>query len=293
MTRNANFAVVAAILSMICVQGGASFAKQLFPAIGPIATTTLRIGLSAILLYIINRPKLLTFNRKQWLYCALYGIGIAVMNLVFYMAIQRIPLGLGVTIEFVGPLFLAFALSKKWTDIIWAALALTGILLIVPWKSNGVDPVGLGLALLAGTFWAVYIMMGAKLSKIMEGKQAVTTGMLIATLFIVPFSIYDGAILNLNFSHFSKGLLVAILSSALPFSLDMIALGKLPAKTFSILTSLQPAFAALSGLLFLHEYLSIYQWLSVFCVVLASIGTTIFSKRAEPKTEQVKINQQN
>ncbi len=279
--RNTNIAVAAAILSMIYVQGGASFAKQLFPAIGPIATTTLRIGLSAILLYAINRPKLRTFNKQQWMYCGLYGIGIAVMNLIFYMAIQRIPLGLGVTIEFVGPLFLAFVLSKKWTDVIWAVLALTGILVIVPWKSNGIDPIGLGLALLAGVFWAVYILMGAKLSKVMEGKQAVTTGMMIATVFIVPFALMDGAILNINTGQFSKGLLVAILSSALPFSLDMMALGRLPAKTFSILTSLQPAFGALSGLIFLHEYLSINQWVSVLCVVLASIGTTIFSRKQE------------
>lgn len=280
MTRNSNIAVFAAILSMICVQGGASFAKQLFPVIGPIATTTLRIGLAAILLYLINRPKLFTFTKQQWLYCGIYGVGIAVMNLIFYMAIQRIPLGLGVTIEFVGPLFLAFALSRKWLDILWASLALTGILLIVPWQSNGVDLLGLGLALLAGAFWAVYILMGAKLSKIMDGRQAVTTGMIIATGFILPFAFLDGSIMNLNFGLFGKGLLVAILSSALPFSLDMFALGKMPAKTFSVLASLQPAFGALSGLLILGEFLSFSQWLSVFCVVLASIGTTVFNNKS-------------
>jgi inner membrane transporter RhtA len=289
MIRNTNFAVTAAILSMICVQGGASFAKQLFPAIGPIATTALRIGLSAIILYLITRPKLHTFTKQQWLYCSAYGLGIAVMNLIFYMAIQRIPLGLGVTIEFVGPLFLAFALSRKLLDVVWAVLACVGILLIVPWQSNGVDLLGLLFALLAGTFWAVYIMMGSKVSKIMEGRQAVSAGMIIATLFILPFALWDGAILNLNLSLFGKGLLVAILSSALPFSLDMIALGKLPTKTFSILTSLQPAFAALSGLVFLHEFLTVTQWLSVACVVLASIGTTVFSKRNVqiPKNQEV------
>ncbi|MFD1166896.1 DMT family transporter [Sphingobacterium daejeonense] len=289
MIRNTKFAVTAAILSMICVQGGASFAKQLFPAIGPIATTALRIGLSAIILYLITRPKLYTFTKQQWLYCSAYGLGIAVMNLIFYMAIQRIPLGLGVTIEFVGPLFLAFALSRKLLDVVWAALACAGILLIVPWQSNGVDPLGLLFALLAGTFWAVYILMGSKVSRIMEGRQAVSAGMIIATLFILPIALWDGAILHLNLSLFGKGLLVAILSSALPFSLDMMALGKLPTKTFSILTSLQPAFAALSGLVFLHEVLTVTQWLSVACVVLASIGTTVFSKRdgQTPKNQEV------
>jgi inner membrane transporter RhtA len=186
-------------------------------------------------------------------------------------------------------LFLAFALSRKLLDVVWAVLACVGILLIVPWQSNGVDLLGLLFALLAGTFWAVYIMMGSKVSKIMEGRQAVSAGMIIATLFILPFALWDGAILNLNLSLFGKGLLVAILSSALPFSLDMIALGKLPTKTFSILTSLQPAFAALSGLVFLHEFLTVTQWLSVACVVLASIGTTVFSKRNVqiPKNQEV------
>jgi len=285
MTRNTNIAVTAAILSMICVQGGASFAKQLFPAIGPIATTTLRIGLSAIILYCINRPKFLSFNKKQWFYCAIYGVGIAVMNLIFYMAIERIPLGLGVTIEFVGPLFLAFALSRQWLDVLWASLACIGILLIVPWQSNGIDLLGLFYALLAGAFWAVYIIMGSKVSKVMEGRQAVTTGMIIATAFILPFALWDGAIMNLDLNLFGKGLLVAILSSALPFSLDMVALGKLPTKTFSILTSLQPAFGAFSGLLFLREYLTLSQWLSVACVVLASIGSTVFSKKSKNKVE--------
>lgn len=283
--KHANLAVTAALLSMVCVQGGASIAKQLFPALGPIGTSTLRIGLSAILLLLINRPPIFSFNKKQWLYCAIYGLGIAAMNLIFYMAIQRIPLGLGVTIEFIGPLFLAFAFSRKWLDVLWALLACLGILLIVPWQNNSIDIIGLLLAFVAGTFWAVYIVVGGKVSKIMDGRHAVSTGMLIATFFIVPFAIWDGAIMDVTPSLFLKGLGVAIFSSALPFSLDMFALGRLPAKTFSILTSLQPAFGALSGLIFLGEFLTGMQWASVACVVLASIGTTIFSKEESVKAE--------
>ena len=284
--KSTNIAVAAALLSMVCVQGGASIAKQLFPAIGPIGTTTLRIGLSAILLYLINRPPIFSFNAKQWLYCAIYGLGIAAMNLIFYMAIQRIPLGLGVTIEFIGPLFLAFALSRRWLDVLWASLACVGILLIVPWNSNDIDIIGLLLAFTAGTFWAVYIIIGGKVSKIMDGRHAVSTGMLIATAFIIPFALWDGSIMSLTPELFLKGLGVAIFSSALPFSLDMIALGRLPAKTFSILTSLQPAFGALSGLLFLSENLSLLQWLSVGCVVLASMGTTIFGKKTAVHSQE-------
>ncbi|MDE5437453.1 DMT family transporter [Elizabethkingia meningoseptica] len=276
---NSNIAISATLLAIICVQGGASIAKQLFPAIGAIGTVSLRIVLSAIILTLINRPKFMQFTRQKWLYCAAYGFGLASMNLIFYMAIQRIPLGLAVTVEFAGPLFLALALSRKLLDVIWALLACVGILLIVPWQSNNIDLLGLGLAFLAGIFWAVYIIMGGKVSKIMDGKDAVTTGMLFASLLIIPVTIWDGAVFNITPEIFMKGLGVAILSSALPFSLEMVALKRLPAKTFSILMSLEPAFAALSGLVFLSESLTFMQWISIACVIAASIGTTIFNKR--------------
>ncbi|KUY29613.1 EamA family transporter [Elizabethkingia ursingii] len=275
---NTNIAISATLLAIICVQGGASIAKQLFPAIGAIGTVTLRIVLSAIILMLINRPKFSQFTRQMWIYCGFYGTGLAVMNLIFYMAIQRIPLGLAVTVEFAGPLFLALALSRKLLDVIWALLACVGILLIVPWNNDHIDLLGLGLAFLAGMFWALYIVIGGKVAKIMDGKDAVTTGMLFASLVIIPFTVWDGAVFSITPIIFLKGLGVAILSSALPFSLEMVALKKLPAKTFSILMSLEPAFAALSGLVFLSESLSFLQWVSIACVIMASIGTTIFSK---------------
>lgn len=196
------------------------------------------------------------------------------------MSIQRIPLGLGVTVEFIGPLFLALALSRKGMDIVWALLACAGILFIVPWQSNDVDLIGLFLAFLAGVFWAVYIFMGSKVAAIMPGKDAVTTGMLFAAAIIIPFALWDGSLLNLTPLLFLKGLGVAVLSSALPFSLDLVALKQLPAKTFSILTSLQPAFAAFSGLIFLSEKLTTLQWISIACVISASMGATVFSKKA-------------
>lgn len=279
--KSPNKAISAALLSMVSVQGGASIAKQLFPAIGATGTSILRIGLSAVFLTFLNRPKFSTFTKQQWLYCALYGIGIAAMNLIFYLAIQRIPLGLAVTVEFIGPLFLALSLSRKWMDILWGLLACIGILLIVPWQNNDIDLIGLLLAFLAGTFWAVYIVMGSKVTSIMPGKDAVTTGMLFATIIILPCALWDGGVFALTPLLFLKGLGVAIFSSALPFSLDLIALKKIPAKTFSILTSLQPAFAALSGLIFLSENLSIVQWLSIACVISASIGATLFSNKKQ------------
>lgn len=279
MKHKKSKAVPAALFSMICVQSGASIAKQLFPVIGASATSTLRIGLSAILLTIINKPKVWTLSLQQWKYAVFYGLGIGGMNLIFYFAIQRIPLGLAVTVEFVGPLLLALYFSRKLLDVVWALFACAGIMMIVPWSTGSVDPIGLILAFTAGLFWAGYIVVGGRISKVMDSKIAVTTGMWVATLIILPFGIFGGQLGAMDFTVFVKALGVAILSSALPYSLDLMALKELPAKTFSILTSLHPAFAALSGLIFLHEHLSLLQWASIACVIVASLGSTIFGQR--------------
>lgn len=272
-------AIPAVLLSMISVQGGASIAKSLFPVLGAGGTASLRIGLSAVLLVLFFRPNIRKLTAEQWLYCSGYGICLAAMNLIFYYAIQRIPLGLGVALEFVGPLTLALFSSRKILDLFWALLACIGIALLVPWNNAGVDIIGLILALVAGAFWAFYILIGGKILKKVKRGEAVSVGMCIATLFILPFGIFSGDLDVLNGKWLLVGLGVALLSSAVPFSLDLIALGKIPSKTFSILMSLQPAFGALSGLVFLNEILSISQCLSILCVIVASIGATIFRKK--------------
>lgn len=273
-------AIPATIAAMVCVQSGASIAKRLFPILGPAGTSSLRIGISAILLFFINRPKLSALTRQQWLYCLLYGGCIAGMNLIFYCAIERIPLGLGVTLEFTGPLMLALVTSRKITDIVWAILATVGILLIVPWQStSNVDPIGVGFALMAGAFWAGYILAGGKVSKVVDSKTAVSVGTCVAALIILPFGIMSGKLVNLNVYYFTLAFAVAVLSSALPFTFDMIALKKLPPKIFSVLSSLHPAIASLSGFIFLHEILTLNQWASVACVVTASIGMTLSSRK--------------
>lgn len=269
-------AIPAVLLSMLSVQSGSSIAKGLFPVLGASGTCSLRIGLSAIILALINRPNLRGLTLKQWFYCALYGVFLGGMNIFFYLGISRIPLGLGVTIEFVGPLSLALICSRKLKDVAWALLACLGILLIVPWGGGeGIDLIGLLCALLAGTCWALYIVMGGVVSKLATSKQAVTIGLFFATLFILPFGLFSGDLKALNGGYFLLALGVAIFSSAIPFTLDFIGLQKLPAKTFSILMSLHPAFAALFGFLFLNEYLSLNQSLSIICVIIASIGTTL------------------
>lgn len=277
MKNNRRFSIAAVLASMLSVQGGASIAKCLFHMLGPAGAATLRIGLAGILLAIVNRPAIARFSRKEWLYSLFYGLSIGAMNLSFYYGIQRVPLGLGVTVEFIGPLSLAFITSRKITDFLWAVLAGIGIVLIVPWHNNGVDPLGLLFVFVAGVLWAVYIIAGGKITRRMRSSDAVTSGMCIATVFVLPFGVLSGDLLRLNWILLSLGLGVAVFSSALPFTLDLFALKKLPAKTFSILQSLQPAFGALSGLVFLGETLSVTQWTAIICVVLASLGTSVCS----------------
>ncbi len=254
--------VPAVLLSIISVQCGAAIAKGLFPQIGAAATASLRIGLSALILLLAFRPNLYQLNAKQWKYVILYGVCLGVMNMVFYMAIARIPIGLGVTLEFVGPLGVAILGSKKPIDFLWVVLAATGIILITPWTGTGLNLTGVLLALLAGVFWAGYIILGGRISKMMKGGDAVAIGMLFATLVILPFGIYGGGLSTLNPKLIGLGAALALLSSAIPFTLEMKAFKQLPPRTFSILMSLEPAMAFISRTCF---FTGIPQLKRVFC----------------------------
>lgn len=273
--------IPAVLLSIISVQCGAAIAKGLFPQIGAAATASLRIGLSAILLMLAFRPNLSRLNFKQWKYVILYGICLGTMNMIFYMAIARIPVGLGVTLEFVGPLLLAIFGSKKAVDFLWVILAAAGIALIAPWTNTGLDIVGVLLALLAGVFWAGYIILGGRISKIMKGGDAVAIGMVFATIVILPFGIFGGGLGQLSPKLLGLGAALALLSSAIPFTLEIRALKQLPARTFSILMSLEPAMASLAALVFLHEYLSLKECFAVAFVVIASAGSSLTARRAK------------
>ncbi|OKS85354.1 EamA family transporter [Mucilaginibacter polytrichastri] len=275
-------AVPAVLLSIVSVQSGAAIAKGIFPVLGATSTSSLRIGLSALILLLFNRPNIRNLSRTQWKAVALYGLTLGAMNVIFYMAIARIPLALGVALEFIGPLALALTGSKRMIDFVWVILAAVGIALIAPWHHNGLDITGVLLALLAGAFWAAYILLGGRISKIMDGSKAVTIGMVFASLVVLPIAIGDGLISHLKPWMLLSGFALALLSSAIPFTLEMKALKKIPAKTFSILMSLEPAVAAISGLVFLHEYLSLYEWLAVALIIIASAGATLTAKKAAP-----------
>ncbi|MBF4505048.1 DMT family transporter [Flavobacterium sp. JLP] len=271
--------VPAVLLAIISVQSGAAIAKTLFPAIGAAGTASIRIGISAIILFIAYRPNLFKITSQQWRIVVPYGLSLGAMNLIFYMAIERIPIGLAVTLEFIGPLLVAIIGSRRLIDYCWVLLAGAGIVLIAPWTNDRVDSLGVIFALLAGALWAAYIILGGKISKIMNGGQAVSTGMLFAAILILPFGFYENGLANLTPTLFGMGIALALLSSAIPFTLEMKALGQLPPRTFSILMSLEPAAASICAFIFLQENLSFYEILAVVCVVIASAGSTLTAKR--------------
>ena len=267
----------AVLLAIISVQSGAAIAKGLFPAIGAAGTASLRIGISALILLAVYRPNLKKITVEQWKLVIPYGLSLGAMNLIFYLSIERIPIGLAVTLEFIGPLLVAVLGSKRTIDFFWVLLAAAGIVLIAPWSNNGLDILGVVFALLAGALWAAYIILGGKISKIMKGGDAVTIGMLFASILIVPFGILGNGLSNLTPQLLGLGVALALLSSAIPFTLEMKALGQLPARTFSILMSLEPAAASICAFIFLQEYLTFNE---IF-VVIASAGSTITSKTQE------------
>lgn len=271
--------VPAVLLAIISVQCGAAIAKILFPTIGAAGTASIRIGVSALILLLAYRPNLKAITSQQWKIVIPYGLSLGAMNLIFYIAIERIPIGLAVTLEFVGPLLLAIAGSKRLVDYCWVLLAAIGILLIAPWTNDRLDPIGIICALLAGAFWSGYIVLGGRISRIMNDGYAVTTGMLFAALLVLPFGLLDSGLSNLTPKLFGMGVALSLLSSAIPFTLEMKALGKLPPRTFSILMSLEPAAASICAFIFLNESLNLYEILAVICVVIASAGSTLTAKK--------------
>ena len=278
--------VVSILLAVFSVQGGATIAKGLFPAIGAAGTAAIRIGLSALILLAVFLPPVHRLTAAQWRAVVPYGVSIGVMNLIFYQALVRIPLGLAVTLEFVGPLGVAIVSSRRALDGVWVALAAIGIALITPWQAgSNVNALGVAFALAAGGCWAAYIVLGGRVSRVLSGGVAVAAGMSIATLTVLPFAVAGGGLASFVPRLYVAGIGLAVLSSALPFTLEMHALGALPGRTFSILMSLEPAVAALCGLVLLGEHLAPSQWLAVGLVIAASAGATVTARRVPVHVE--------
>lgn len=269
------------LIAMTSVQTGASLAKSLFPAVGAQGTTTLRLVFASILMLLILRPWRATFTAKSLRAVLIYGVALGGMNLLFYMAIRTIPLGIGVALEFTGPLAVALLHSRKITDFVWIVLAVTGLALLIPMgRADSLDQIGALYALGAGVCWAAYIMFGQKAGND-HGVQGAALGVLIAAIFIAPIGIAHAGSALLDPALIPVALGVAILSTALPYTLEMFALTRMPVRTFGTLMSMEPAVGALTGLLFLHESLSLTQWLAIGAIIVASAGATL-TTRDEP-----------
>ena len=260
------------LLGIVSVQLGAAIAKALFGAIGSTGTVALRLIFAALVLLALWRPTL-RMPRRAWLVVSAYGAVLGVMNLCFYLALDRAPLGIVVTIEFLGPLAVALAGSRHLLDALWALLAAAGVVLLAEAR-GGIQLSGLLLALAAGACWAGYILLSAALGRHTSQGSGLALGMTIAAAVAVPVGIADSGTALLDPWILCLGLAVALLSSVIPYSLELEALRHIPPRVFGVLMSLEPAVAALVGLLILGELLHPLQWLAVLCVVTASAGAT-------------------
>jgi inner membrane transporter RhtA len=274
-------AVISATVAMVSFQVGATFAKQLIPAIGAPGTTALRLGLSAVLLLAVLRPWRSPPSRAAWPVLLAYGVSLGAMNWVFYLALRTIPLGVAVAIEFVGPLAVAVLASRRRLDYLWVALAVVGLSLLLPITESGaaLDPAGVLYALAAGVGWALYIVFGQKAGQA-HGPSASTWGLMIAALVTVPLGLADAAPVLLDPRLLPLGIGVAIFSSALPYTLEMVALRRLSARVFGTLMSFEPAIAALAGWVVLREQLTPTQWLAIAAIVSASVGAVASEPRS-------------
>ena len=261
---------------MIFTQTGASFAKMLFPLVGANGATALRLSLAALVLILVFRPWRHRLDRRQWRAVLLYGLAMGAMNLFFYAALAHIPLGIAVALEFTGPLAVALFGARRPLDFVWIGLALAGFALLLPWGDTGneISPLGVVLALCAGACWAGYIIFGQRAGT-GGGAHVAALGVGTAALLALPFGIAGAGTALLDPAILPLGLAVALLSSAIPYALDMVALPHIPARLFGILMSGQPAFAALSGLIILSETLSPGQSAGIAAIIGASIGATL------------------
>ncbi|WLI78433.1 threonine/homoserine exporter RhtA [Kosakonia sp. H02] len=272
--------VVVLLIAMTSIQGGASLAKSLFPLVGAPGVTALRLALGTLILVIIFKPWRLRFTREQRLPLLFYGLALGAMNYMFYLAIQTVPLGIAVALEFTGPLAVALFSSRRPVDFIWVILAVLGLWYLLPLGEDvaHVDLGGAALALGAGACWAIYIITGQRAGE-EHGPATVALGSLIASVIFVPLGAIQAGELLWHWSILPLGIAVAILSTALPYSLEMIALTRLPTRTFGTLMSMEPALAAISGMIFLGETLALQQVLALMAIVIASMGSTLTLRR--------------
>jgi len=268
---------VLVLLGVVSVQVGAGLAKHLFAALPPVAVASLRLATSALVLGVLGRRALRTLTRDHsWGdlgVAAAFGLTLAVMNTAIYLSFARIPLGVAVTIEFLGPLAVSIAASRRLLDLLWAVLAFAGVALLA--RGDGeVNLAGVAFALVAGAAWAAYILLSAATGRRFPGSVGLTAASAVAAAVMLPLGAATAGTALLAPQWLLLGLGVGLLSSVIPYTLELEALRRMPARVFGILMSLEPAVAALVGLLVLGEVLSVLEWAAIGCVMVACIGAT-------------------
>ena len=284
------------VVAMISIQSGAALAKHLFPLVGAAGATALRLFFAATILLLVWRPfskvrmgSMTGADQRAVLISVLtYGASLGTMNLMFYLALERIPLGLAVALEFCGPLTLALLRSRRALDFLWVACAVSGLALLLPIGTPGnLDLIGVAFGLGAGVCWALYIVFGQSVGAAMHSGAGVALGMVVAAMVVLPVGVVSGGQSLLSWEAAGMAVGVAILSSALPYSLEMYALKRIPAHTFAVLMSIEPAIGALSGLVFLSEVLGVLQWTGIGFIMVASIGSAGMGRKTEPAPERL------
>ena len=277
------------LTAIVSVQVGSSLAKQLFDDLGAAGVTLLRLGLAAALLLLVLRPRVRSWNRASWSAALLLGAAMAGMNLVFYLSLRTVPLGIAVTVEFLGPLLLALVQTRRAVDLLWAALAAAGVALLGLDTSNDVPVTGLLLAFVAGLFWAAYIVASARVGQVLPGTDGLAVALAVAAVLVLPFGLSGASAVVERPSLLLAALGVALLSSVISYGLELSALRRIPTRVFGILMSLEPAAAAVAGFAVLGEALGPREVLALVMVSLASAGITLARRRDAGQPQAVPI----
>ena len=264
------------LVAIFSVQFGSALAKSLFAELGPWGVVAMRDSNSPLLIIAKCQPKYPRQVRQHFKLILAYGIVMAAMNSAFYGAIDRIPLGIAIALEFTGPLGLAIIKSQQWRDGLWAALAAVGIFLLTPLSGADLDPWGMGMALFAGLCWATYIILAARLGRALPGVEGLAWGLAVSTVFLLPIGISTAGTALLNIRLLAIGAGVALLSTTLPYACEIMALRSLPIKVFGVMLSLEPMVGVVAGLVILGETLSTRSLTACLLVSIAAAGAAHF-----------------
>lgn len=284
LTRTKPFPASALALvlgSMVSIQLGSTLAKSMFGPVGPLGLVTLRVGLSALILLAWQRPRWRGHSFQDYRLLLAFALSMVMMNSLYYAAIARIPIGVAVAIEFSGPLLVALLHSRRWIDGLWVALAAVGIVLLSPWNTDALDSLGVVFALVAGVAWGCYIPLSAQMGRAFQGGEGLALAMALGGLLLLPLGLSVDGPAMLSPRVLGLGLGLALLSSALPYSLEMAALRRLPVHVFGVLLSLEPAIASVISFIGLGETLTLPMAFAIGLIMTAAAGVSLSQPRIE------------